>query len=107
MTSAEKEHTAVKAIQLLTKIKNLDLKINNMHYDYDCLEFTLDYVIYGEKRSQDFYFIDWWFTPDISDQDVVKGLKLSANLNDYQIVILKFAYYFYNWYKGECEQWTK
>ena len=103
MGRKEKEQVISEAIQRLVKNKGLDLKINKMWADSLCFNVALDYVINGKETHQGFYFGHDWCDPDHLGFDKVKNLKLPKNANDYQKVLLKMAYYFYKWYKEECQ----
>ena len=63
----------------------------------------LGYNVDGKETHQGFYFGHDWCDPDHLGFDKVKNLKLPKNANDYQKVLLKMAYYFYKWYKEECQ----
>ena len=104
MTDTEKEKVITDAIQRLVKNKDLNLSIAKMQ-NSKCksyFEVVLNYTIQGEERQQRFGFVDKWFDPNYFEFSWVKNLQIPTNLNDYQKVVLKLAYYFYNWYKLEC-----
>ena len=103
MTIGEKEQVISEAIQRLVKNKGLDLKINRMWVDSGYFNVELDYVINGKEKRQQFGFVSRWFDPNYFEFSWVKNLQLPTNLNDHQKVVLKLAYYFYNWYKLECK----
>ena len=103
MIIGEKEQVISEAIQRLVKNKGLDLKINKMWADSLCFNVALDYVINGKEKRQQFGFVSKWFDPDYFGFSWVNNLQLPKNANDYQKVLLKTAYYFYKWYKEECQ----
>ena len=103
MTIGEKEQVISEAIQRLVKNKGLDLKINRMWADSGYLFIELDYSVDGKEKRQRFGFDSRWFDPKHFEFSWVKNLQLPENANDYQKVLLKMAYYFYKWYKEECQ----
>ena len=103
MTYIEKEQIILEAIQRLVKNKGFDLKINRMWADSLCFNVALDYVVNGKEKRQQFGFVSRWFDPNYFEFSWVKNLQIPTNLNDHQKVVLKLAYYFYNWYKLECK----
>ena len=103
MTIGEKEQVISEAIQRLVKNKGLDLKINRMWVGSGYFNVELDYVINGKEKRQQFGFIDKWFDPNDFEFSWVKNLQIPENINDYQRVVLKMAYYFYKWYKEACQ----
>lgn len=107
MTDTEKEQVITEVIQRLVKNKGLNLSINKMRATKNYFDVILNYVVHGEERQQRFGFVKYWFDPNDLSYSFHKGLQIPADLNDHQKVVLKLAYYFYNWYKGEYEQWTK
>ena len=103
MNRKEKEQVISEAIQRLVKNKGLDLKINRMWADSGYLFIELDYSVNGKEKRQRFGFDSRWFDPKYFEFSWVKNLQLPENANDYQKVLLKMAYYFYKWYKEECQ----
>ena len=103
MNRKEKEQVISEAIQRLVKNKGLDLKMNRMWADSGYLFIELDYSVNGKEKRQRFGFDSRWFDPKYFEFSWVKNLQLPENANDYQKVLLKMAYYFYKWYKEECQ----
>ena len=99
MDRKEKEQVISEAIQRLTKNKGFDLKINRMWADSGYINVEIDYVVDGNKRRQQFGFVSKWFDPNNFNLIYIEDLKVPANMNDYQKVVLKIAYYFYKYYK--------
>ena len=99
----EKEQVISEAIRLLAKNKGIYLRINKIWSDDGYLFIELDYNAKGKEKRQRFGFDSRWFDPDYFEFSWVKNLRLPENANDYQKVLLKMAYYFYNWYKEECQ----
>ena len=103
MNKKEKEQVISEAIKRLVKTKGLDLKISRMWINSGYFNVELDYVINGKEKRQRFGFIDKWFDPNDFEFSWVKNLQIPENINDYQRVVLKMAYYFYKWYKEACQ----
>ena len=103
MTKYEKEQVISEAIQLLAKNKGIYLRVNKIWANSLYLVVDLDYNVDGKEKHQRFGFDSRWFDPDYFEFSWVKNLQLPENANDYQKVLLKMAYYFYNWYKEECQ----
>lgn len=103
MNKKEKEQVISEAIKRLVKTKGLDLKISRMWTNSGYFNVELDYVINGKEKRQRFGFIDKWFDPNDFEFSWVKNLQIPENINDYQRVVLKMAYYFYKWYKEACQ----
>lgn len=103
MTRAEKEQVILEAIKLLVKNKGLNLKVNRVWADSIFFNIELDYVIRGKERRDQLGFIAKWFDPNYFNMSWIKDLQVPANATDYQKVLLKFAYYFYKWYKEKCQ----
>ena len=103
MNKKEKEQVISETIQRLVKNKGLDLKINRMWTDSGYFNVELDYAINGKEKRQQFGFIGKWFDPNYFEFSWVKNLQIPENINDYQRVVLKMAYYFYKWYKEACQ----
>ena len=103
MTSTEKEKVITDAIQRLVKNKGLNLSINKMHATKNYFDVILNYTANGEEKQQWFSFSNPWFDDsDDLNSTFYKDLRLPTNLSDYQKIVLKIAYYFYNWYKKVC-----
>ena len=103
MDRKEKEQVISEAIRLLAKNKGIYLRINKIWSDDGYLFIELDYNAKGKEKRQRFGFDSRWFDPDYFEFSWVKNLRLPENANDYQKVLLKMAYYFYKWYKEECQ----
>ena len=105
MTDTEKEQVITEVIQRLVKNKGLNLSIAKMQSNKSksYFEVVLNYTIHSEERQQRFGFVKYWFDPNDLSYSFHKGLQIPADLNDHQKVVLKLAYYFYNWYKLELE----
>lgn len=103
MNKKEKEQVISEAIKRLVKTKGLDLKISRMWTNSGYFNVELDYAINGKEKRQRFGFIDKWFDPNDFEFSWVKNLQIPENINDYQRVVLKMAYYFYKWYKEACQ----
>lgn len=103
MDAKEKEQVISEAVQLLAKNKGIYLKVSRMWTGSGYFNVELDYAIDGEEKRQRFGFVSKWFDPDYFRFSWVNNLQLPKNANDYQKVLLKMAYYFYNWYKEECQ----
>ena len=103
MDRKEKEQVISEAIQRLVKNKGLDLKINRMWADSSYFNVELDYVANGAERRGQFGFVAKWFDPNYFGFSWIEDLQIPAKANDYQRVVLKIAYYFYKWYKRECQ----
>ena len=103
MDTKEKEQVISDAIKLLAKNKGIYLKINRMWADSWYFNVILDYDVNGKEKRQRFGFDSRWFDPKYFEFSWIKNLRLPKNANDYQRVLLKIAYYFYNWHKGECQ----
>ena len=103
MDRKEKEQVISDAIQRLVKNKGLDLKISRMWADSSYFNVELDYVVNGAERRGQFGFVAKWFDPNYFGFSWIEDLQIPAKANDYQRVLLKIAYYFYKWYKRECQ----
>ena len=103
MNRKEKEKVISEAIRLLAKNKGIYLRINKIQAESLYLFVDLGYNVDGKETHERFYFGPSWCDPDCLWCDEVKNLKLPKNANDYQKVLLKMAYYFYKWYKEECQ----
>ena len=103
MDRKEKEQVISEAIQRLVKNKGLDLKINRMWSDSGYFNVELDYIVNGAERRGQFGFVAKWFDPNYFRFSWIEDLQIPAKANDYQRVVLKIAYYFYKWYKRECQ----
>ena len=103
MDRKEKEQVISEAIRLLAKNKGIYLYINKIWSDDGYLFIELDYNAKGKEKRQRFGFDSRWFDPKYFEFSWVKNLQLPENANDYQKVLLKMAYYFYKWYKEECQ----
>ena len=103
MDRKEKEQVISEAIRLLAKNKGIYLRVNKIWADSGYLFIELDYNVNGKEKRQRFGFVSRWFDPDYFEFSLVKNLQLPENANDYQKVLLKMAYYFYKWYKEECQ----
>ena len=103
MDRKEKEQVISEAIQRLVKNKGLDLKINRMWADSGYFNVELDYVVNGVEKRGQFGFVAKWFDPNYFGFSWIADLQIPAKANDYQRVVLKIAYYFYKWYKRECQ----
>ena len=103
MDRKEKEQVISEAIQLLAKNKGIYLRVNKIWSDDGYLFIELDYNAKGKEKHQRFGFDSRWFDPNYFEFSRVKNLQLPENANDYQKVLLKMAYYFYKWYKEECQ----
>ena len=103
MDTKEKEQVISDAIKLLAKNKGIYLKINRMWADSRYFNVILDYDVNGKEKREQFGFVSKWFDPNYFEFSLIRNLRLPKNANDYQRVLLKIAYYFYNWYKGECQ----
>ena len=103
MTKDKKEKVVLEAIQRLVKNKGLDLKVHRMWADSSYFNVELDYVANGAERRRQFSFVAKWFDPNYFELSWIKDLQIPAKANDYQRVVLKIAYYFYKWYKRECQ----
>ena len=103
MDRKEKEQVISEAIQRLVKNKGLDLKINRMWADSSYFNVELDYIANGAERRGQYGFVAKWFDPNYFGFSWIEDLQIPANANDYQKVLLKIAYYFYKWYKRECQ----
>ena len=103
MDRKEKEQVISEAIQRLVKNKGLDLKVHRMWADSSYFNVELDYVANGAERRGQFGFVAKWFDPNYFGFSWIEGLQIPAKANDYQRVVLKIAYYFYKWYKRECQ----
>ena len=103
MTKDKKEKVVLEAIQRLVKNKGFDLKVNRMWADSSYFNVELDYVVNGKEKRQRFSFVGKWFDPNYFRISWIEDLQIPANANDYQRVVLKIAYYFYKWYKRECQ----
>ena len=103
MTKDKKEKVVLEAIQRLVKNKGLDLKVHRMWADSSYFNVELDYVANGAERRGQFSFVAKWFDPNYFELSWIKDLQIPAKANDYQRVVLKIAYYFYKWYKRECQ----
>ena len=99
MDKKEKEQVISEAIQLLAKNKGIYLRVNKIWANSLYLFVDLDYNVDGKEKHQRFGFVSRWFDPDYFGFSWVNNLQLPENANDYQKVLLKMAYYFYNWYK--------
>ena len=103
MTIDEKKRVISEAIQRLAKNKGIYLRVNKIWANSLYLVIDLDYNVDGKEKHQRFGFVSRWFDPNYFEFSWVKNLQLPENANDYQKVLLKMAYYFYNWYKEECQ----
>ena len=103
MDRKEKEQVISEAIQRLVKNKGFDLKVHRMWADSSYFNVELDYVANGAERRGQFSFVAKWFDPNYFGLSWIKDLQIPAKANDYQRVVLKIAYYFYKWYKRECQ----
>ena len=103
MDEKEKEQVISEAIRLLAKNKGIYLKVNRMWAGSRYLFVELDYNANGKEQRQRFGLVSRWFDPDYFGFSWVNNLQLPENANDYQKVLLKMAYYFYKWYKEECQ----
>ena len=103
MDRKEKEQVISEAIRLLAKNKGIYLRVNKIWSDDGYLFIELDYNAKGKEKRQRFGFDSRWFDPKYFEFSWVKNLQLPENANDYQKVLLKMAYYFYKWYKEECQ----
>ena len=103
MDRKEKEQVISEAIRLLAKNKGIYLRVNKIWANSLYLFVDLDYNVDGKEKHQRFGFVSRWFDPDYFGFSWVSNLQLPENANDYQKVLLKMAYYFYNWYKEECQ----
>ena len=103
MDRKEKEQVISEAIRLLAKNKGIYLRVNKIWADSGYLFIELDYNVNGKEKRQRFGFDSRWFDPNYFEFSWVKNLQLPENANDYQKVLLKTAYYFYKWYKEECQ----
>ena len=103
MDRKEKEQVISEAIQLLAKNKGIYLRINKIWANSLYLFIDLDYNVDGKEKRQRFGFVSKWFDPDYFGFSWVNNLQIPENANDYQKVLLKMAYYFYKWYKEECQ----
>ena len=103
MGRKEKEQVISEAIQLLAKNKGIYLKVNRMWTDSWYFNVALDYEVNGKEKRQRFGFVSKWFDPNYFELSWVKDLQIPEKANDYQRVLLKMAYYFYKWYKRECQ----
>ena len=103
MDRKEKEQVISEAIRLLAKNKGIYLRVNKIWPDDGYLFIELDYNAKGKEKRQRFGFDSRWFDPKYFEFSWVKNLQLPENANDYQKVLLKMAYYFYKWYKEECQ----
>ena len=103
MDRKEKEQVISEAIRLLAKNKGIYLRVNKIWADSGYLFIELDYNVNGKEKHQRFGFDSRWFDPKYFEFSWVKNLQLPENANDYQKVLLKMAYYFYKWYKEECQ----
>ena len=103
MTKDKKEKVVLEAIQRLVKNKGFDLKVHRMWADSSYFNVELDYVVNGAERHGQFSFVAKWFDPNYFGFSWIEDLQIPAKANDYQRVVLKIAYYFYKWYKRECQ----
>ena len=103
MDRKEKEQVISEAIRLLAKNKGIYLRVNKIWANSLYLVIDLDYNVDGKEKRQRFGFDSRWFDPKYFEFSWVKNLQLPENANDYQKVLLKMAYYFYKWYKEECQ----
>ena len=103
MTIGEKEQVISEAVQRLAKNKGIYLKVNRMWVGSFRIFVELDYNAKGKEKRQQFGFVSKWFDPNYFEFSWVRNLQLPENANDYQKVLLKMAYYFYKWYKEECQ----
>lgn len=103
MDIIEKEQVISEAVQRLAKNKGIYLKVNRMWANSFQMCVELDYVVDGKEARQQFGFVGKWFDPDYFGFSWVSNLQIPENANDYQKVLLKMAYYFYSWYKEECQ----
>ena len=103
MDRKEKEQVISEAIRLLAKNKSIYLRINKIWSDDGYLFIELDYNAKGKEKRQRFGFDSRWFDPNYLEFSLAKNLQIPENANDYQKVLLKMAYYFYKWYKEECQ----
>ena len=103
MDRKEKEQVISEAIRLLAKNKGIYLRINKIWANSLYLFVDLDYNVDGKEKCQRFGFVSRWSDQDYFGFSWVKNLRIPKNANDYQKVLLKMAYYFYNWYKEECQ----
>ena len=103
MDTKEKKQVISEAIRLLAKNKGIYLRINKIRVGSLYLVVDLDYNVNGKEKHQRFDFGPRWCDPDYFGFSWVKNLRIPKNANDYQKVLLKMAYYFYNWYKEECK----
>ena len=103
MTKDKKEKVISEAIQRLVKNKGFDLKVHRMWADSSYFNVELDYVVNGAERRGQFGFVAKWFDPNYFGFSWIEDLQIPAKANDYQRVVLKIAYYFYKWYKRECQ----
>ena len=103
MDTKEKKQVISEAIRLLAKNKGIYLRVNKIWADDGYLFIELDYNAKGKEKRQRFGFDSRWFDPNYFEFSWVKNLQIPENANDYQKVLLKMAYYFYKWYKEECQ----
>ena len=103
MTKDKKEKVVLEAIQRLVKNKGFNLKVNRMWADSWSFNVELDYVVNGTEKRGQFGFVAKWFDPNYFGLSWIADLQIPANANDYQRVVLKIAYYFYKWYKRDCQ----
>ena len=103
MDTKEKKQVISEAIRLLAKNKGIYLRVNKIWANSLCLVIDLDYNVDGKEKHQRFDFDSRWFDPNYFEFSWVKNLQIPENANDYQKVLLKMAYYFYKWYKEECQ----
>ena len=103
MDGKEKEKVISEAIRLLAKNKGIYLHVNKIWANSLYLVVDLDYNVDGKEKHQRFGFNSSCFDPDYLEFSWAKNLQLPKNANDYQKVLLKMAYYFYSWYKEECQ----
>ena len=103
MDIKEKKQVISEAIRLLAKNKGIYLRVNRIWANSLCLVINLDYNVDGKEKHQRFGFNSRCFDPNYLESSWAKNLQLPKNANDYQKVLLKMAYYFYKWYKEECQ----
>ena len=103
MDRKEKEQVISEAIRLLAKNKGIYLRVNKIWANSLYLFVDLDYNVDGKEKHQRFGFNSRCFDPNYFEFSWAKNLHLPENANDYQKVLLKMAYYFYKWYKEECQ----